>query len=96
MGSTPAGANFRPDVQTRLMDADLKKLRKLTRFMQSQGVLSVKTSEIEVHLSPAAIFHKEAATSADSSDSVQAESPFTEADALFWSVPGLIPGEESH
>ena len=37
------------------MDRELQKLKKITKFMRDHGVLSVKTPEIEIHISPSAL-----------------------------------------
>jgi len=41
------------------MDADLKKMKKLARTMRNEGILVYKTPEIELSLSPSAVFKEE-------------------------------------
>lgn len=71
------------------MDDTLKKAKKLARFMREQGILSLKTQEIEMALSPQAIFPKTPDTSKDQ----ELESP-DPMDTLLWSAPGLDPEQE--
>ncbi|MBK8455601.1 MAG: hypothetical protein IPL34_20185 [Thiofilum sp.] len=78
------------------MDTDLKKLRKLVKFMQKEGVLVLKVREIEIQLSKSALFHVEhtkepvETTATDLPD----ENQYTEEELLFWSAPGIL--EDSH
>lgn len=80
------------------MDADIKKLKKLTKFMQKEGLLSLKLPNIELHLSPTAVFHVEQSPQAPNSPSEDKPEPpqYTEEDALFWSSPGFFPDEVNH
>jgi hypothetical protein len=79
------------------MDQDLKKLRKLVKFMQKEGVLTLKMSEIELQLSQAAILPLETAPDAPSPSADAPQDPeYTEEELLFWSSPGLPESEGSH
>ena len=55
------------------MDSELKKLKKLATFMKKEGILTYKTPEIELHLSPVAVFHKEEKAPEPSSQTVGEE-----------------------
>jgi hypothetical protein len=85
------------------MDADLKKLKKLTKFCRDNGITSVKLAGIEMSLSPASLFpgdeHKhspetslisDAATGADLSPEEQQEQALS---TLLWSAPGFSAPE---
>lgn len=81
------------------MDSDLKKLRKTVRFMREHGLLKVKTPEMELELSPSAIFPESGKKpQADNAPSeVETQDEFSEEDKLFWSSPAsypLAPSEE--
>ena len=81
------------------MDADLKKLKKLTKFMRDNGVLSVKTAEIEMSLAPQALFPVEQAqqVEADTSSDIISKPLYTDQEILLWSSPGHNPEiEETH
>ena len=91
------------------MDDDLKKLRKVTAFMRKQGVLRVKTAELEIELSPAALTHGEEPTEhlpptlsepqvpREPTDDERALGlPAGGLDLIDWSSPGaLMPGVAS-
>lgn len=72
------------------MDTDLKKIKKITHLMRKEGVLSLKTADIEISLSPHAIqleekpIPEEVAATPD-------KPQYSEDDALFWSSPGYFP-----
>lgn len=69
------------------MDTEIKKLKKLTKFMQKSGVLSLKTSDYEITLTPQSLFQEEKALTPDSP--IQEDPPeFTAEDLLLWSAPG--------
>lgn len=70
------------------MDTDLKKMKKITKFMQKEGILFLKTAELELHLTPAALLQDKPMDMPDQKAEVP-ESVFSEEDALFWSSPGL-------
>lgn len=77
---------------TTVMDADLKKIKKLTAFMKKQGVLSLKLPDLELNLAPAAVFHKETNSLPQADESEANALPqFSEEEALFWSSPGIQP-----
>lgn len=88
------------------MDSELKKLKKLAAFMKKEGVLTYKTPEIELHLSPAALLReddKKPNASPGAEDELQEpkQNDIERAlglqagasKALFWSTPGLFPEE---
>lgn len=72
------------------MDAQIKKLRKLVKFCREQGVLSVKTSEIELSLAPAALFPKVDNVPHGTSETIETDEMAPE-DILLWSAPGVEP-----
>lgn len=98
-------ANF-PDIYPLVMDAELKKLKKLAAFMKKEGILSYKTPEIELHLAPGAMLPtgtSHASSSSEPSEEIQ-ETKQNDLEramglapgaskALFWSTPGLFPEE---
>lgn len=74
------------------MDADLRKIKRYTKMMKKEGVLVIKTPELEIQLSPLAVFHEELKiTDEVTQTSKEPPTPFTEQDILFWSTPGHIP-----
>lgn len=80
------------------MSLDLKSIKKLIKLMRSEGVLNLKTSEIELSLSQD---HLEQAPSGvpilELDTATAPQSPtFTEEQILMWSAPGLEFPEESH
>jgi hypothetical protein len=75
------------------VDKEIKKMRKLVDFMRKQGVLTLKTSEMELSLSPIAMFpveHSEEHNS-DSNKIHPSLKPISELDLALWSSPGYIP-----
>lgn len=79
------------------MDADLKKLKKITSFMRKQGILNYKTPELELSLAPAAILTEPlSAAHDDAGTDLTEENLPLEASPIFnWSIPGLHPSLES-
>lgn len=79
------------------MDADLKKMKKLARTMRKEGVLVYKTPEIELSLSPSAVFKEEAEPRAqsDSPDNETDPNALSPEDILLWSAGGAIHHEEA-
>lgn len=77
------------------MDADLKKLKKITSFMRKQGILTYKTPELELSLAPAAILPEPAPIEHESTGELPADAIPLEASPIFnWSIPGLHPDLE--
>jgi len=73
------------------MDKDIKKMRKLVDFMRKQGVLTLKTQEMELSLSPLAVFPVE---HLEGEPVTKEPSPIPEMSDLeiaLWSSPGAIP-----
>jgi len=79
------------------MDADLKKLKKITAFMRKQGILNYKTPELELSLAPAAILPEPLHAAQDEATPEHTEENLPlEASPIFnWSIPGLHPSLES-
>jgi hypothetical protein len=78
------------------MDLDLKKLRKITLFMKKEGVLSLKTQNIEISLSQSSLsFPKENSKKKKFTDEKleEEEKNYTDEQILMWSSPGFIPTE---
>lgn len=74
------------------MDIEIKKLKKMTRFMQKQKILSLKTREIEIQLSPDAFsgnFEEIQLPETETKEAVN-HPLFTEEDTLLWSSPGVL------
>lgn len=71
------------------MDADLRKVKKLTAFMRSHGLLKLKTAEIELELHPTSLQHPSGLP--ETKEDPKPE--HSEEDVLFWSAPGHIPEE---
>lgn len=73
------------------MDTEIKKWKKITRFMQKQGILCLKTPEIEIQLAPRALLHETIEVLPEEKEiSKEPESQYTENDQLFWSSPGAF------
>jgi hypothetical protein len=73
------------------MDADIKKLKKLTAFMRKNGLLSLKTGDIELSLSPLAIdMGSERGALEEQPPNPPNQEPLTDMDVLLWSAPGNI------
>lgn len=70
------------------MDAQLKKLKKLTKFMQSNGVLVMRTPEMELELHPSALFRDEKRPIEATQASEDLRPEFAPEDLLLWSAPG--------
>lgn len=85
------------------MDADFKNLKKLTAFMRKQGLLRVKTAEIELELSPSAILHEDTspalkpgpeheAVAVQTAEELQLGLPAGTMERINWSSPGYMGG----
>lgn len=70
------------------MDKDIKKLKKLVDFMRKQGVLTVKLDEMEIQLSPGALFPHEASETPESPDKQMQAPDLTYEELALWSAPG--------
>lgn len=69
------------------MQLDIKKLKKITRFMRKEGVLVLKTPEIELQISPSKLFHverKQKLNQSAATETVETQQP-TEEELLFYS-----------
>lgn len=86
----PASAHKRPDSY---MDQDLKKIKKLTAFMKKEGLISLKSGDIELELSVATAFHVEQADLPPESPATPEKPQYTDEELLMWSAPGYVPGE---
>lgn len=73
------------------MAVDPKNIKKLIRAMRQEGVLRLKTPEIELELAPEAIQPKHVAQALETQET-NAEPKYTEEDVLLWSSPGYVPG----
>lgn len=80
------------------MDADFKKIKKLTDFMKKSGLLHLKQGEIELTLSPDAILQDEPKATSPVADEATSPNEFNNTeDALYWSAPGgEIPETEGN
>lgn len=65
------------------MDNDFKKMKKLIKMMRNEGVLHMKQGEIEISLSPGALFPKNDVSS--SNDSINVQTDFTDDALIDWS-----------
>lgn len=71
------------------MDKDLRKMKKMVDFMRKQGVLTLKTPEMELRISSAAIFPENKLIPEE--EKTNSEHQFTEEEIILWSSPGSIP-----
>ena len=79
------------------MDDELERIKKLTAFMRKAGLLTLKSGNLELCLSPQ-VFHEEQNTQASGSspsEDAALKSQFSEEEILFWSSPGVLPDTES-
>jgi hypothetical protein len=76
------------------MDADAKKMKKLARIMREQGILSYKTKDFEITVSPAALFPVEQLPNNQQSADHPIDSPVDPMEALLWSAPDFASHEE--
>lgn len=85
------------------MDADFRNLKKLTAFMRKQGLLRVKTAQIELELSPSAILHEDPSPAlktepehetitVQSAEELALGLPAGSMDRINWSSPGYMGG----
>jgi len=65
------------------MDNDFKKMKKLIKMMRNEGVLHMKQDEIEISLSPGALFPKNDVS--NSNDSINVQTDFTDDALIDWS-----------
>lgn len=72
------------------MDADLKKIKKLTEYMKKNGLLSLKVADIELNLDPRIVFQAE--HSPDTTPEVK-EEPQDPMATLLWSTQDIPPEE---
>ncbi len=77
------------------MDADLKKLKKIVKFMQKEGVLEYKTSDIALSLSPLALFKEEKSLDShkEEAETLKPTHQYTDEEILMWSAQGFVPEE---
>lgn len=68
------------------MEIDIRKIKKLVRFMKKEGVLSMKVGGIEMSISPSTIQRMKSHSS--ESDSIETLDAYTEDQVLLWSAPG--------
>lgn len=71
------------------MDADLKKIKKLTLLMKKEGLLVLKTPEIELHLALSALNLDQDTKYKGEAKDMEAKE-FDSESALYWSAPGNI------
>jgi hypothetical protein len=71
------------------MDKDIKKMRKMVDFMRKQGVLTLKTPEMELNLIREAI-HLEVEP-LETSPQEKEERPMSDIDIALYSAPGWVP-----
>ena len=73
------------------MDKDIKKMKKMVDFMRKQGVLTLKTQEMELQLSPLAVFPDEHKKD-QIEEAQQTQIPkLSDLDIALWSSPGALP-----
>jgi hypothetical protein len=73
---------------------DIKELKKLTSYCRKQGILTLKTPEIEITLSPQALFPT-TKPNEDHSDPIS-EGQLSDEDMLFWSSAGIPDVKDSN
>lgn len=71
---------------------DLKTLQKLAKLMQKEGILRIKHPDLEIELSPLAIFKPspKKVNQILNAPLEQSEPELTDMDRLLWSSPGHI------
>lgn len=69
---------------------DTKELKKLVKFLRSEGISELKSGDFSISLSPAALFPQKPGKETQS-EHIPTESQFSEEDALFWSSAGIPP-----
>jgi hypothetical protein len=80
------------------MAIDIKNLKKVIKLMRKEGVLELKTPEIEMKLTPDAIepLARETPISQTTDSSNENEIPaYSDLDTLFWSSPGYVPEDSN-
>ncbi len=65
-----------------------KELTKLIAFARKNGITRIKEGEVEIDIAPQALF-PESAYKKKQTEIETPETPFNEADALFWSSAGI-------
>jgi len=80
------------------MDADFKKIKKLVRLMQKEGVLNLKIPNLELSLSQDAVLRfepteKKAHSRDEAPQENKAEPEYTPEDILLWSSQGFMESE---
>lgn len=88
VGSNPTCAANSKHLHT-YMDAEIRKLKKLTKFMKKEGITSLKTADIELSIDPKFMFPVEQSTSQPTTDEIKEEPTYTDEEILMWSAPGL-------
>ena len=71
------------------MDKDIKKLKKLVDFMRKQGVLYTKLENIELELSPSALFPEENKQIPEENKETLTSPPMTDLELALWSAPSV-------
>lgn len=74
------------------MDADLKKIKKLTLFMKKEGLLELKHADIELKLSPHA-FHGEQSKLTSDPTLEETTPKYDSMSMALWSSPDYLPEE---
>ena len=67
---------------------NIKELKKLTNYCRKAGILHLKTADMEISLSPAALFPEPKQTETES-DTTPTKPALTDEDILFWSSAGI-------
>jgi hypothetical protein len=72
------------------VDKDIKKMKKLVDFMRKQGVLCMKLDDLEIELSPSALFPEEKlqAEPEQSDPNIPTAHELTLEEIALWSAPG--------
>lgn len=70
------------------MDADLKKIKKLTLFMKKEGLLSIKSKDFELTLSPTALFQEDPPKPTPEAKE-EPHGQLSHEDTLMWSSPTI-------
>jgi hypothetical protein len=70
------------------VDIEIKKLKKLIKFLQNNGVSHYKSGDIELTLSPSSLFPDKKTKQTEQQDAT-VEGSLTDEDIMLWSAPSF-------
>lgn len=71
------------------MDAELKNLKRIVRFLKKEGIVSFKNKEFELTLAPLSLDPPRTKKTKHTQEAP--EDKVSDLDVLFWSAPGYLP-----